>query len=390
MHLGFSVSSTPNIIFGIGKRKELPKLVKKYATTIGLVLGNSSFTASNYGKQMLAMLEEAEITFYTVSIPSEPTPEQIDEAVAQLKAKNVGAIVAIGGGSVLDAGKAIAAMMCETGSVVKYLEGVGDSSPSGKKLPFIALPTTSGTGSEATKNAVITSLGEKGFKKSLRHDNYIPTVALIDPELTITCSKELTAASGMDAFTQLLESYLSDNASPFTDSLALQGLLSIKKGLKASVLESTNEEARTEMSYAALLSGITLANAGLGTVHGFASSIGGFFDIPHGVVCGTLMGATNRVTIAQIRATQNGEYALKKYAQVGKLFHGTHSETEDFYIDFILNVIDTYTEEFQLKKLSDYGVTELDFNRIIKATGNKNNPVALNADQLKQILEERL
>lgn len=387
---GFSVTSTPNIVFGIGKRKELPKLVKKYATTIGLVLGKTSFVTSNYGKQLLAMLDEAEITFYTISIPSEPTPEQIDDAVAQLKSKKVGAIVAIGGGSVLDAGKAIAAMLCETESIVKYLEGVGDRVPSGATLPFIAMPTTSGTGSEATKNAVITSLGDKGFKKSLRHDNYIPTVALIDPELTITCSKELTAASGMDAFTQLLESFVSDNASPFTDALALKGLLSIKRGLKASVLDGTNEDARAEMSYAAMLSGITLANAGLGTVHGFASSIGGFFDIPHGVVCGTLMGATNRITIAQIKATQNGVYALKKYAQVGKLFHGTHSESEDFYVDFLLSLIDEYTEEFQLKKLSDYGVTELDFQRIIKATGNKNNPVALNADQLKQILQERL
>lgn len=386
----FNVTATPNIVFGIGKRKELPKIVKKYGSHIALVIGKSSFKSSNYGKQLITHLEDHEIRLEFVSIDKEPTPEMIDEAVVHLKQENVDAVVAIGGGAVLDAGKAIAAMVCHQGSIVDYLEGVGSKLPTAETLPFIAMPTTSGTGSEATKNAVISVIGDKGFKKSLRHDNYIPSVAIIDPELTVSCPKGLTAASGMDAFTQLLESYVSNNASVFTDSLALKGLACIKSGLKKSVENGLDVNARAEMSYAALISGITLANAGLGTVHGFASSIGGFFDIPHGTVCGTLMGGTNRKTIERIKSKKEGEYALEKYAQVGKLFAGHHSESHEFYIDYLLDLIDAYTEEFNLGKLSAFGVLESDFDRIIAATSNKNNPVALNKEALKMILTERL
>lgn len=386
----FNVTATPNIVFGIGKRNELPKLVKNYGSRIALVIGKSSFKSSNYGKQLITLLEDQEIRIEFVSIDKEPTPEMIDEAVVQLKQNTVDAVVAIGGGAVLDAGKAIAAMVCHPGSIVNYLEGVGDTKPTADTLPFIAMPTTSGTGSEATKNAVISVIGENGYKKSLRHDNYIPNVAIIDPELTVSCPPGLTAASGMDAFTQLLESYVSNKASVFTDSLALKGLACIKSGLKAAVENGLDVNARADMSYAALISGITLANAGLGTVHGFASSIGGFFDIPHGTVCGTLMGATNRMTLKRIKSTKEGEYALEKYAQVGKLFAGSHSESQEFYIEYLLNVIDSYTEEFNLGKLSTFGVQESDFEKIIAATGNKNNPVQLDMNELKAILKERI
>lgn len=386
----FNVTATPNIVFGIGKRNELPKLVKNYGSRIALVIGKSSFKSSNYGKQLITLLEDQEIRIDFVSIEKEPTPEMIDEAVIQFKQNKVDAVVAIGGGAVLDAGKAIAAMVCHSRGIVNYLEGVGDTKPTAETLPFIAMPTTSGTGSEATKNAVISVIGEKGYKKSLRHDNYIPNVAIIDPELTVSCPKGLTAASGMDAFTQLLESYVSNKASVFTDSLALKGLACIKSGLKKAVDNGLDVNARAEMSYAALISGITLANAGLGTVHGFASSIGGFFDIPHGTVCGTLMGATNRMTVKRIRATKEGEYALEKYAQVGKLFAGSHSKSQEFYIDYLLSMIDSYTEDFNLERLNVFGVQESDFDKVIAATGNKNNPVSLDNEELKSILMERL
>ena len=386
----FNVTATPNIVFGIGKRNELPKIVKKYGSHIALVIGETSFKSSNYGKQLIALLEDQEIRIEMITIEKEPTPDMIDKAVVLLKQENVDAVVAIGGGAVLDAGKAIAAMVCHSSGIINYLEGIGDTQPTEETLPFIAMPTTSGTGSEATKNAVISVIGAQGFKKSLRHDNYIPNVAIIDPELTVSCSKGLTAASGMDAFTQLLESYVSNNASGFTDSLALKGLTCIKSGLKASVENGKDINARADMSYAALISGITLANAGLGTVHGFASSIGGFFDIPHGTVCGTLMGATNRFTVTKIKETGQGEYALVKYAQVGKLFAGHHSESEEYYVQYLLDLIDSYTKEFELETLSTFGVQESDFEKIIGATGNKNNPVALNNEDLKAILKERL
>ena len=386
----FQIASTPNIIFGVGKRKELPQLIRKVGNNIALIVGKSSFVKSEIGQELIQLIDGFGITIYQIEIPKEPTPELIDKAVNKLQEIAIDVVVAIGGGSVLDAGKAIAAMLCHKGSIVDYLEGVGNRETSGLTKPFIALPTTSGTGSEATKNAVISSIGINGYKKSLRHDNYVPKIALVDPELTLTCPRGLTAASGMDAFTQLLESYLSDKASLFTDSLAIKGLVCVKEGLQTSVFEGSNIDARSNMSYAALISGITLANAGLGTVHGFASSVGGFFDIPHGLVCGTMMGATNRVTIDKIRKEGVGEYALAKYEQVGQIFAGHYSKSQGYYIDFLLELIDEYTSQFMLDKLSLYNVNTTDFNRIIKVTANKNNPVSLNEEEMYKVLEMSL
>ena len=173
--------------------------------------------------------------------------------------------------------------------IINYLEGV-ELNPPGSTVSFIAVPTTAGTGSEATKNAVISSIGESGFKKSLRHDNFIPDIAVIDPQLMLSCPETLTAACGLDAIAQLLESYVSSKSNPITDALAFDALTKAIPAFEVAVKDGhKNLEARASMAYGALISGITLANAGLGIVHGFASPIGGFFDIPHGVVCGTLL-----------------------------------------------------------------------------------------------------
>ena len=224
------------------------------------------------------------------------------------------------GGSVMDAGKAVSAMIPVEGSITQYLEGVGDREHPGTKIPFIAMPTTSGTGSEMTKNAVISEVGEHGFKKSLRHTNFIPEMAIIDPEMMLSCPAGLTAASGMDAFTQLLESYVSRQANPMTDALALQGLKQIKNYLLRAYLEGDNNiEARSGMALAAMFSGITLAHAGLGLVHGFASPLGAYFDIPHGVVCGTLMAPVFAYTIENL-IDQPDHPAIHKLVIVSKVF----------------------------------------------------------------------
>lgn len=386
----FSFAQSPNIIFGVGKISLLPNQVKQFGKKVLLITGSSSFTTSEYLPLLQQSFEENNITCYVYSISREPSPQVIDEAVSSFKENEIDVVVAIGGGSVLDAGKAISAMLPLNESVKVYLEGVGTGKGhSGLKIPFIAVPTTSGTGSEATKNAVLSEIGTYGFKKSLRHNNFVPNVAIVDPLLTLNCPRNITASSGMDAFTQLLESYLSTNSTDITDALAYSGLQKVKDHLLESVFNGQKIEARIGMAYGSMISGITLANAGLGTVHGFASSIGGYFDVPHGVLCGTLMGIANRVTIKKVFKESVG-WAIDKYSEVGKLFSGAEGKTNAYYIEYILSLIDEYTEKLELPKLSEFGISQDDFPRIIAETENKNNPVKLDKEELWEILENRL
>ncbi|HEY3404496.1 MAG TPA: iron-containing alcohol dehydrogenase, partial [Ohtaekwangia sp.] len=374
----FSLAATPALHFGTGKISLLPSLVKSFGPRIALVTGARSFMSSSHGHRVLETLRTNQLIITHCSIDKEPTPLMIDSAVADLAQNKPDVVVAIGGGSVLDAGKAIAAMIPLRESVKDYLEGVGTKKHSGIKIPFIAIPTTSGTGSEATKNAVLSEIGEQGFKKSLRHDKFVPDVAILDPELTLSCSPETTAASGMDAFTQLLESYLSTAANPVTDALALEGLSRIAVSLPAAYNNGNDLEARTNMAFASYLSGITLANAGLGAVHGFASSVGGYFDIPHGVICSTLMAPANEVTIRNLRSMRADNAALHKYARVGKLFSRGNNKSDDYYIDSLIALIKKWTAEMNIPKLSQFGVNSSHIEKIVHVTDSKNNPVALN------------
>jgi alcohol dehydrogenase class IV len=312
----------------------------------------------------------------------------IDEAVREFSGYKPSVVVAIGGGSVLDAGKAISAMLPLQDSVKNYLEGVGSKSHPGDKIPFVAVPTTSGTGSEATKNAVLSEIGDRGYKRSLRHNRFVPDVAIVDPALTVSCPPAATAASGMDAFTQLLESYVSTAANPITDALAYEGLKCISGALLKTYHDGSDLEARAEMSLASYLSGVTLANAGLGLVHGFASPIGGYFDIPHGVICSALMSPANEVTIRKLRAgnTKAAE-ALHKYAAAGKLFSGLGDKTDTYYVDHLLSIIENYTQQLEIPNLASFGVKTADIDRIVKASDNKNNPVALDREEMIEVLE---
>ena len=383
----FSLAASPKIIFGSGKLKMLPKLIEFYGTTVLLITGKNSFIQSEGWDKLLLQFESAKIEWKHFIVEKEPTPAIVDDCVAKFHQQHIDVVIAIGGGSVIDAGKAISALFKLKGSVVDYLEGIGHLQSSGEKIAFIAVPTTAGTGAEATKNAVISQVGDHGFKKSIRHDNYVPNVALIDPELTLNCSKTITAQSGMDAFTQLLESYVSTNASPMTDSLAVEGIRMVRDGLKTAVTDGQNLDAREKMAYAALVSGITLANAGLGTIHGFASSIGGFFDIPHGLVCARMMGPVNKLTVTKLKFLDPEGLGLKKYARIGKLFSKDKNSSEDYYIDLLLKLIDQWTDEFGLRKLSEFGVKTSDFSKIISATGNKYNPIELGKDELNEALK---
>lgn len=383
----FELATSPKVIFGRGQMMRLPAALSAFGSKILLVTGERSLVQSEHWPGLLEALAAEGRQWEHYQVAGEPSPMVIDRAVEQTRGKGVEAVVGIGGGSVLDAGKAIAALLCEELPIKHFLEGVGDRKPSGRTLPFIAVPTTAGTGSEATKNAVLSEVGEQGYKKSLRHDHFVPKVAIIDPLLMLHCPRSITACSGMDAFTQLLEAYLSTQSNPLTDTLALAGLQEIATHLEVVVEDGENLEARAGMAYAALLSGLCLANAGLGTVHGFASSVGARISIPHGALCGSLMGICNRVTVAGL---SQDDVAWHKYEQVGRLFLPTKNQPTGYYVEGLLEKIDWWIEAFALPHLSDFGLQMEEIPNIAAQTSNKFNPVQLSEEDRQFILQTRL
>jgi alcohol dehydrogenase class IV len=385
----FNLSATPEVHFGVGKRLLLPTLAKNFGSNVMLVTGARTFLASRYAEELFTSFSLSGIHHQHIIIDREPTPAMIDEAVNK-SARIPDVVIAIGGGSVLDAGKAIAAMLPLLEPVKGYLEGVGTKSHPGKKVPFIAVSTTSGTGSEATKNAVLSETGVNGFKKSLRHNNFVPNIAILDPELTLSCPQHITAASGMDAFTQLLESYLSTAANPITDSLALKGLRKISSSLLHTYEDGSNLQARSDMALASYLSGVTLAGAGLGLVHGFASALGGYFPITHGVICSSLMHASNSITIQKLKTEQSNAEAIAKYARVGKIFAKENHKTDSYYVEYLIDMIYAWKMAMKIPGLSQGGVTEQDFEKILDASDNKNNPIKLSRDEMQIVLKKSL
>jgi alcohol dehydrogenase class IV len=384
----FSFSKIPHIYFGTGTFDRTGSLAQQFGNKTLIVTGSSSFQKS--GKQDLLHrdLTEKKITYASVPVAHEPSPELIDRIVAEFRSQDINVVIAVGGGSVLDTGKAISAMLVTEGSVTDYLEGVGSKTPPGEKIPFIAIPTTAGTGSETTKNAVISQVGDQGFKKSLRHDNYIPDIAIIDPGLALGAPAHVTAHCGMDAFAQLLESYLSSNASPMTDALALSGIQHIKKALIAvATTEPDNLDKRSAMAYAAMLSGITLANAGLGIVHGIAGPLGGFFNIPHGAACGALLHEAMCLTVEKMREDeQHYKPYLEKCALIGGILTDNHHMEMHAGCNALLSTLEEWGTKLSLSKMSTYGVTMKDVDTIARASSNKNNPVRLNHDDISQIV----
>ena len=404
----FKFASTPDIVFGCGAFAELPSLIAGQGERVLLITGGTSLQKSGNLERLTAELEDRVTRIDLEKVSGEPSPELVDELAEKHRSPAPTVIAAVGGGSVLDAGKAVSALIPCQESVMAYLEGVGQGKQhSGKKVPFIAVPTTSGTGSEATKNAVLSRVGDAGFKKSLRHDNFVPDLALVDPELVQSCPPDITAASGMDAISQLLGAYLSTEASPLTDSLALKALERAGESFYLAVTQGENLKARADMAYAALISGIVLANAGLGIVHGAASPLGGYFDIPHGVVCGTLLPAAveKNIELLRIEAREEGGKAaesrqfLEKYAlagallsreaQTGQMQLDLEGQVEK-YCDRLIEILHEWVEELPISRLGEYGIREADLAKIAAETGCKNNPVPLSKEEIEDILRARL
>ncbi|MCX7896938.1 MAG: iron-containing alcohol dehydrogenase [Rhodocyclaceae bacterium] len=388
----FSFSRLPRIEFGAGALAKLPAIAERYGGPLLIVCGAKSFLASPFAESLFTEFSQRHLTWEIVKVDGEPTVRFIDDAVRTLRHTPFTAVIGIGGGSALDAAKAIAGLLKPGNSILDHLEGVGPELPyRGPATPLIAVPTTAGTGSEATKNAVI---GEAGhFKKSFRDEKLVAEWALVDPNLMASCSPAWIAANGMDAFTQLLESFVSQRANPLTDALARSGIMAIKEALLPFYKDSTDARAREKMAYAALLSGICLANAGLGAVHGLASPLGAFFPIPHGVVCGTLLYEVTRANIAALEARMPDSPALPKYAEIGRRFAMQKGLNGFEARRFLLSVLANWQDELGLPRLSTYGIRAADIPRIVagaRGTSMKTNPVELSDAELTEILYHRL
>ncbi len=391
----FSISRLPSILFGEGQIKQLPALLRQFGQQALVVTGARSFRQSPAWDRLMQGLAEVGVGFEELIVSGEPSPAVVDEAVVRYIGRGTQVVVGIGGGSVLDAAKAIAGLLPHGNSVMDHLEGVGRNIPYlGPSIPFIAVPTTAGAGSEATKNSVLSIAGK--FKKSFRHECLVAQYAVVDPELLVTCPPDLIAADGMDAFTQLLESFVSARANPYTDALAKSGIQAFGEGFFAAWHGGDGEAARSgrvSIAYAALLSGITLAQAGLGSVHGLAAPLGAFYPIPHGLVCGTLVAEATAVNIRALQERSWGNPALEKYAQVPVLLcRRTFANKVEAWTELVA-LLRQWTETLGLKRLGEFGVEPGHVDRIVaNARGNSmlTNPVLLTDAEIAEIVRARL
>ncbi len=392
----FTIARLPRIVFGAGRIREVPALAASYGRRALLVTGKAALQQSVHWPALLATFKDNGVSWEALAVEDEPSPELIDRAVQTWRTAGIEVVVGIGGGSVLDAAKAVAGLLPRGNSVMDHLEGVGRDLPyTGPATPFVAVPTTAGTGSEATRNAVLSVRGENGFKKSFRHELLVAQYAVVDPELLATCPRPLLAANGMDALTQLIESYVSAKANPVTDALALSGINAFKDGFFAAWQGEDTEAAagRAAIAYAALLSGITLAQAGLGSVHGLAAPLGAFFPIPHGVACGTLLAAATRINLRALRERAPTHPALAKYAQLGELLSGRRYSYRESAWQALLEALHEWTELLAVPRLTRYGVTAAHVDKLVanaRGSSMATNPVVLSDAEIAEIVSARL
>jgi alcohol dehydrogenase class IV len=390
----FSVARLPRIEFGAGLIASVPDIATRYGSRLLVVTGFRSFSESQAWANLTGKLAARGIDWQLMRVAGEPSPGLVDDTVRAFLDTHFDCVLGIGGGSALDAAKAIAGLLVPGNSALDHLEGIGPELPySGPSTPFIAVPTTAGTGSEATKNAVLSVQGANGFKKSFRDDKLVAEFAVIDPDLLATCPPSVLAANGMDAFTQLLESYVSSKANPFTDALARSGMTAARDAL-LPWYEGTGDMAahRANMAYAALLSGITLAQVGLGSVHGLASPLGALFPIPHGVVCGTLVAEATRVNLDALRERAPQHPALVRYAEVGRLMAGQPLSDSEAHAALVA-LLEDWTRRLNLPRLGAYGVTEPDVERIVansRGSSMKTNPIVLSDTEIAGIVRARI
>ncbi len=388
----FQCAPVPEIHFAPGIASRVGEVVSRYGNSPLLVTADRSFDLLDQQFRLMdAMRKGGTDPLAHFRISGEPSPADIDEIVEACRHLEFDVVVGIGGGSVLDSAKCISGLLPTGDSIMAYLEGVGEGKQhDGVVTPFIALPTTAGTGSETTMNGVVADR-TTGFKKSFRHPALVPDAALVDPDLLATCPPELIAANGCDALSQLLESYLSTRASLFTDTLVVAAIEQLGRGLiPLWRSEGSDGSARAAVAYGSMVSGITLANAGLGTVHGLAGPIGGLYPIPHGVVCGTLIGEANRVNIEALMQRDPESVAVEKYRTIGERLGFCSGGSTERCLGQLSDGLSGWVETLQIPRLGEFGVTHGDIPRIMGISDQKDNPVELTGEEFAGIVAARV
>jgi alcohol dehydrogenase class IV len=382
----FEFATATRIVFGPKAARDLPSVVSGFGRHALWITGANAHRV----EPLRWALAEARVETTSFVVGSEPTTDLVRQGAKKAIESRCDIVVAIGGGSVLDGGKAIAALATNPGDLMDYLEIIGRGRPIEKPpLPYIAVPTTAGTGTEVTRNAVLTS-PEGRVKASLRSPLLLAKVAVIDPELTVGLPAALTASTGLDALTQLIEPYVSCRANPMTDGFCRSGIPLVKRSLRQAYRHPDDLAAREDMALASLLSGLSLANAGLGIVHGFAAPIGGMFTAPHGAVCAALLPHAMEVNIAALRKRDSSNVALSRFDEIAQWLTGQGNATAMDGVTWVRELV----SELGIPSLQKYGITPGDISTLCEkaaqSSSTKGNPLALVAPELREILGRAL
>ena len=383
----FEFATAARIIFGDGSASQLPQLARDLGSRPLLV--TDSFQPAPVG-ELVDALQDAGLPSTRFTVAGEPTVELIDAAKDLALRAGCDMVISIGGGSVIDSGKACAALIPNQGEVIDYLEVIGAGRKLGAApLPFIALPTTAGTGAEVTKNAVLGSKAHR-VKVSLRDNRMIADIALVDPALTHSLPPAVTASTGMDALTQVLEPYVTHLATPLTDGFCIEGLRRAGRALRRVYAAPGDAAARHDMALTSLMGGLALANAKLGAVHGFAGVLGGMYDAPHGAICAALLPPVIEANIKALQAREPDNPALNRYHQAAQVLLGAASANASDAIAWIGET----SQLLGIPGLGQYGVNRHDFAEIVAksaaASSMKGNPIRLTDGELTAILQAAL
>lgn len=378
----FEFATANRIIFGAGKLNGLADQLKGRAKHLLLVCGNSS----NAIPRMREILSTQGFPFDEFHVRGEPTVDTASEGVLLALEHGCDMVIGLGGGSVLDAGKAISALATNRGDIFDYLEVVGKGQTlANTPLPYIAIPTTAGTGTEVTRNAVIESPAH-GVKVSLRSPMMLPSIALVDPELTYSLPPTITASSGLDALTQLIEPFVSIKANPMADAICREGMHHAVGSLRQVYENGMDVSAREGMSLASLFGGLAMANAALGAVHGFAGPLGGMLHAPHGAICARLLPLVMETNIKALESRQAGHVAIEKYTEIAQIVTGDKNASALDSVKWVSDLV----SELNIPPLSAHGLTELHIPEAVAKTLNsssfKGNPIVLSEGELREIL----